>query len=110
MSKGCRSLRSVENGLRPNASETCLPAPANLPFGEDQISSSMLLVFTFSIVLVPVRRGVWGGPYFFFPTTTEKKEGGAPRTPVFFFRQKQKTAGRVVARVGGLFQKEINDR
>src|SRR5438045_9240366 len=51
ISNGCRSIRSVDKGLRPSASETCLPAPANLPFGEDQTSSSMLLVFTLRIVV-----------------------------------------------------------
>jgi len=39
ISKGCRSLRSVDCGLRPNASETSLPAPANFPLGDDQVSS-----------------------------------------------------------------------
>src|SRR5882672_812003 len=48
-SKGCRSFKSVERGLRPNASETSLPAPANFPLGEDQDSSTMLFVLTLSI-------------------------------------------------------------
>src|SRR5437773_912002 len=48
-SKGCRSFRSVDCGLRPNASETCLPAPLNFPFGEDHVSSVNSLVFTLSM-------------------------------------------------------------
>src|SRR5882724_8905938 len=48
-SKGCRSIRSVDRGLRPNASETCLPAPTNFPLGEDQLSSAIWLVLTLRI-------------------------------------------------------------
>src|SRR5260370_13863003 len=48
-SNGCRSMRSVDDGLRPNASETCLPAPANFPLGEDQLSSTMASVLTLRI-------------------------------------------------------------
>src|SRR4030095_2247829 len=46
-SKGCRSLKSVDSGLRPNASETSLPAPTNFPFGDDQVSSTIFVVLTF---------------------------------------------------------------
>src|ERR1039457_1070018 len=49
-SKGCRSLRSVENGCLPNASETCLPAPTNFPFGEDQDNSVKSFVFTLCMI------------------------------------------------------------
>src|SRR6266498_357076 len=35
-SNGWRSIRSVECGLRPSASEISLPAPANFPFGDDE--------------------------------------------------------------------------
>src|SRR5688572_10677132 len=42
-------MRSVDRGLRPSASETCLPAPANFPFGEDQVSSASWWVLTFNI-------------------------------------------------------------
>ncbi len=42
-------MRSVDDGLRPNASETCLPAPANFPLGEDQLSSTMVSVLTLRI-------------------------------------------------------------
>src|SRR5579872_2015824 len=52
-SKGCRSFRSMDWGLRPNASETPLPAPANLPLGEDQVSSARWLVFIFSMMIGP---------------------------------------------------------
>src|SRR5215470_9098536 len=45
-SKGCRSLRSVDWGLRPNASEISLPAPLNFPFGEDHVSSAIVVVLT----------------------------------------------------------------
>src|SRR5262249_40725563 len=45
-SKGCRSLRSVDSGLRPNASEISLPAPLNFPFGEDHVSSAIFVVLT----------------------------------------------------------------
>src|SRR4030088_21379 len=48
-SKGCRSSRSVDRGLRPNASETCLPAPTNFPLGEDQLYSAIWLVLTLRI-------------------------------------------------------------
>src|SRR5437660_2278807 len=51
-SKGCRSFRSVDCGLRPNASETCLPAPANFPLGEVQVSSISSLIFTLRMVSV----------------------------------------------------------
>src|SRR5882672_6166871 len=44
-SKGCRSIKSVDCGLRPSASETSLPAPTNFPLGEDQGSSASALVF-----------------------------------------------------------------
>jgi hypothetical protein len=48
-SKGCRSFRSVDCGLRPSSSETSLPKPTNLPLGEDQASSCILSVLTFRI-------------------------------------------------------------
>ena len=48
-SKGCRSFRSVDCGLRPNASEISLPAPANFPLGEDQVSSTSSFVFILCI-------------------------------------------------------------
>src|SRR5437016_14653332 len=51
-SKGCRSLRSVDSGLRPNASEISLPAPLNFPFGEDHVSSAIFVVFTLCIIEV----------------------------------------------------------
>ncbi len=44
------SLRSVEVGLRPSASDTCLPAPPNFPFGEDQVSSSICFTLTLRIM------------------------------------------------------------
>lgn len=44
-SKGCRSIKSVDSGLRPKASEISLPAPENFPLGDDQENSSMSLVF-----------------------------------------------------------------
>src|SRR5258706_12803739 len=48
-SKGCRSLRSVDSGLRPNASEISLPAPLNFPFGEHHVSSAIFVVLTLFI-------------------------------------------------------------
>jgi hypothetical protein len=42
-------LRSVDSGLRPNASEISLPAPMNFPFGEDQVSSAIFVVLTLRI-------------------------------------------------------------
>src|SRR2546430_1537267 len=48
-SKGCRSFKSVDCGLRPNASETSLPAPANFPLGEDHVSSASRFVFIFFV-------------------------------------------------------------
>src|SRR2546427_10948661 len=48
-SKGCRSLRSVDWGLRPKASEISLPAPTNFPFGEVQDSSTISFVLTLRI-------------------------------------------------------------
>jgi hypothetical protein len=42
-------MRSVDDGLRPYASETCLPAPANFPLDEDQLSSTMVSVLTLRI-------------------------------------------------------------
>src|SRR5262245_39266122 len=44
--RGCRSLRSVDSGLRPNASEISLPAPLNFSFGEDHVSSAIFVVLT----------------------------------------------------------------
>src|SRR6202022_1724694 len=41
ISNGCRSLRSVDSGLRPNATEISLLAPPNFPFGEVQDSSAI---------------------------------------------------------------------
>src|SRR5438105_4553145 len=48
-SNGCRSLRSVESGLRPNSSEISLPAPTNLPLGDDHGISTMSFVLTLRI-------------------------------------------------------------
>jgi hypothetical protein len=39
----------VDGGLRPSASETSRPAPANFPLGDDQENSSNLFVFTLCI-------------------------------------------------------------
>ena len=44
-----RSLRSVDCGLRPSASERHLLAPLNFPFGETHGSSATSRVFTLSI-------------------------------------------------------------
>src|SRR5579859_6131622 len=49
-SKGWRSINSVDCGLRPNSSETCLPKPTNFPLGNDQDSSDMLFVLTLRIL------------------------------------------------------------
>src|SRR6267142_2578698 len=49
-SKGCRSLKSVDCGLRPNASETSLPEPTNFPLGEDHVSSASSFVFILTIM------------------------------------------------------------
>src|SRR5437667_107087 len=49
-SNGWRSLRSVDSGLRPNASEISLPAPLNFPFGEDHVSSA---IFDVEILRIP---------------------------------------------------------
>src|SRR3954464_4472879 len=46
-SKGWRSIRSVEVGTRPSASEISLPAPAKLPLAEDHVSSLSALELTF---------------------------------------------------------------
>src|ERR1051325_4725617 len=48
-SKGCRSLRSVDSGLRPNASEISLPAPLYFPFGEVHVNSAIFVVLTLCI-------------------------------------------------------------
>src|ERR1035441_5177901 len=53
-SKGWRSLRSVDCGLRPNSSETSLPAPTNFPLGEDQVTSAMSFVLIFRIGSLPI--------------------------------------------------------
>lgn len=44
-------LQSVENGCRPSASETCLPAPMNFPFGDDQDNSGMSFMFTLRMIV-----------------------------------------------------------
>src|SRR3989442_113732 len=49
-SNGCRSLRSVESGLRPSASDTLLLAPVNFPLGDAQGSSANRLELIFSMV------------------------------------------------------------
>src|SRR5438445_10864435 len=49
-SKGCRSFKSVDCGLRPSSSEISLPAPANFPLGEDQVISVILVVLTLFMV------------------------------------------------------------
>ena len=46
---------SVEFGFRPNASDTSLPAPTNLPFGDAQPSSLSSFVLIFFIFKVRVR-------------------------------------------------------
>ena len=43
----------MDFGLRPKASEICLPAPENFPFGDVQTSSSTSFVLTLSIT-VPI--------------------------------------------------------
>src|SRR5574341_568193 len=45
-SNGWRSLRSVDSGLRPSATEISLLAPPNFPLGDAHVSSAMSLVFT----------------------------------------------------------------
>src|SRR5258708_38371651 len=59
--KGCRSLRSVDSGLRPNASEISLPAPLNFPFGEDHVSSAIFVVLTLCTAKLS---NVWLGSHF----------------------------------------------
>ncbi len=50
-SNGCRSLRSVNCGLRPNASEISFPALLNFPFGDAHVTSAMSLVLILRMVL-----------------------------------------------------------
>src|SRR5436190_16582172 len=61
-SNGCRSIASVERRIRPRASEISLPAPVNLPLGDDHVSSasSFELTFFMTIDLVLARPGVNG--------------------------------------------------
>jgi len=43
-------------GFRPSAPEICLPAPANLPLGDDQVSSSSASELTLRITRRPTAR------------------------------------------------------
>src|SRR5215208_7053281 len=57
-SNGWRSFKSVECGLRPNASEISLPAPANFPFGDDHVTSTISVVLTLCIAKSPNGRNL----------------------------------------------------
>src|SRR5262245_54308572 len=58
-SKGCRSSRFIDFGIRPRASEISLLAPLNFPFGEVHVNSSsswVLTIFMSAGSLVWLRR------------------------------------------------------
>ena len=43
----------MDLGLRPNCSEISLLAPTNFAFGDDQVTSAIVLVFTLCMVKTP---------------------------------------------------------
>src|SRR6516162_4380527 len=53
ISNGCRSFRSLDSGLRPNATEISLLAPPNFPFGEVHDSSAISFMLILRILFSP---------------------------------------------------------